>query len=200
MLRRLFLIERFALVGVLLVGSGLGQNIPEQTQSNIRQLIDDLQQDLVKGNQIDQLFSPTSRLTEKLKIDALAQHGFLSFKVMNFTTADLQLLDADHAALPATVEWSTRGQEASKTTTLRFVKERGTWYFERADFWEVSTWWFFFPLIGIAIAYGCGAVVMYRHTNRQGWRNVRKKATWQALAVIPFSPFVYFSKRPWETT
>lgn len=175
------------------------QGVQDEPQVEIHQLIDGLEHSAVAGSPVDQFFSPSVRVSEKTKIDALQARGFLNFEIVDYTLKDLRFQDTQHASLPATVKWSTRTEEASTTTTLRFVKEQGAWYFDRADFWEVSVGWFFFPLIAIAIAYGIGAVLMYRHVDRQRWVDPRRKTLWSALSIVPFLPFLYFARKPWST-
>jgi len=92
---------------------------------------------------------------------------------------------------------STR-PETRRVPNLLFVKDQGVWYFADTDFWEVSFLWFF-PMIAYGASYGCGVVIMYWHSNRQQWVNPRKKGLWQVLALVPFSFFFYFARRPWAT-
>lgn len=186
------------LIVIFLMGRLLAQDVLGQPQASIVQLIGGLQQAVVNGSPVDKFFSPSARVNEKAKIDAFAAKGFLKFQIIGYTLKDLRLRDEEHASLPATVNWSTRTQEASKSTTLRFVREQGAWYFEQPDFWTVSVSWLFFPLIALAIAYGCGAVVMYHHSNRQHWVRPSRKNVWQALSIVPLLPFLYFHRKPWN--
>jgi len=188
----------FIAVAVLLSCS-YGQDTVDQPQTSIQQLIDGIQKSVIDGSSVDRFFSPTLRLSEKDKIEGLRKRGFLTFQISDYSLKDLRLDDAQHASIPVTVKWSTRGQEASTTTTLKFVKDQGAWYFAQADFWEVSIWWVFFPLIAVAVAYGCGAVLMYWHADRQQWLNPRKKTIWQTLSIVPFAPFFYLARKPWTT-
>jgi len=188
----------FMAVAVLLSCS-YGQDAVDQPQTSIRQLIVGIQQAALDGSPVDRFFSPSLRVSEKDKIDALQKRGFLTFQIVDYSLKDLRLQDAQHASIPVTVKWSTRGEEASTTTTLKFVKDQGVWYFAHADFWEVSVWWLFFPMIALAVAYGCCAVLMYRHADRQQWLNPRKKTIWQSLSIVPFAPFFYSARRPWTT-
>jgi uncharacterized protein YchJ len=191
-------INRLIPLLMILIVSAFAQDAPETPQASVRRLIDGLQEAIGNGSPVDQFFSPSVRANEKAEIDALAKRGFLKFEIVDYTLKDLRLQDERHAALPVTVKWSTRTEEASRTTTLRFVKEQGAWYFEHADFWKVSLGWFFFPLIALAIAYGISAVVMNRHVQRQQWANPRRRMLWQALSIIPLSALVYFARKPWS--
>jgi hypothetical protein len=183
---------------ILLLGGVFAQDASDQPQASIRNLIDGLQQAIRSGSPVDQFFNPSVRIREKAKIDALATRGFLNFQILDYTMKDLRLHDEQHASLPATLKWSTRTEEASKSATIRFIKEQGAWYFEDAGFWEVSIGWFFVPLIGLAVAYGVSAVVMNRHVGRQQWVSPRRKMLWQALSIVPLLPLVYFARKPWS--
>jgi hypothetical protein len=182
---------------VLLCSNARGQDAPNQSQENIRQLIDGLEQAVVGGSPVDRFFSPNARRNERTKIQALQAQPFISFQIVGYTLKDLEFSDPQHASLPATIKWSTRNQETSTTATLRFVREQGAWYFEQADFWQVSSLWLLFPLLAISVAYACGAVGMYWHSNRQQWASPKKRVAWGALAIVPFAPFFYFARKPW---
>jgi hypothetical protein len=186
-------------VVILLARISHGQDTSDQPQASIRQLIDGVQRAAMSGSAVDQFFTPSIRVSEKSKIDDLRARAFLTFEITDYTLKDLRLEDAQHASLPVTVKWSTRGQETSSTTTLRFVKEQGVWYFAQPDFWQVSPLWLLFPLLAISVAYACTAVGMYWHSNRQQWLNPGRKTLWQALAIVPMLPFFYFSRKPWST-
>jgi hypothetical protein len=185
-------------IAVLLTGLVYGQDATSDPRASIAKLLDGLQKAALSGAPVDQYFSPDSRISERANIESLQAKGFIKFEFVDYTLKDLQLQDAQHATLPVTVTWSTRNEGASKTTTLRFVREQGVWYFATADFWEVSFLWFF-PMIAYGASYGCGVVIMYWHSNRQQWANPRKKALWQVLALAPFSLFFYFARKPWTT-
>jgi hypothetical protein len=115
-----------ATVATVLVCVVYGQNASD--------LIDGVQEAAINGSAVDQFFTPSIRVNQKSKIDHLQTQGFLTFQIADYTLKDLRLEDAKHASLPVTVKWSTCGEEASKTTTLRFVKEQDKWYFAQADF------------------------------------------------------------------
>jgi hypothetical protein len=168
-------------------------------QASITKLLSDFQHAAVRGGPVDQFFSPEVRGREKRKIDSLQSKPFLKFAIADYNLSkDLKVEDANHATLDATINWETRDEQASKTTTLHFEQEGGTWYFSSVDFWVVSVVWVV-PLIAIGVAYGCGLAFMYWHSNKQQWPNPRKKTLWQTLAVVPFSIFFYWSRRPWTT-
>jgi hypothetical protein len=192
------MIHFVVLVLIGFVSNVYGEGSDEQTREEIKQLINDFQRTVIQEASLDHFFAPSVQANEKVRIDALHTQGFLTFEIIDYTMKDLTFQDAQHAALPVTVKWSTRTEEASTTTTLRFAKENGTWYFARADFWEVSVGWFVFPLTTFAIAYGITAVVMYRHANRQVWNTPNRKTLWSILSIIPFAPFLYFARKPWR--
>lgn len=175
-----------------------GVAMPDQDLASIHQLIDGFQQAIVDKAPVEQFFSPSARAAKREDIDALQSQGFLSFGITDYNLNDAQLQDAEHVSLPVTVKWSTRDREASKTMKLRFVKEQGKWYFENVDFWRISFLWFFLPLITIAVAYGCGVVIMYWHVGRQQWVDASKKTLWQTLSIVPLLPFLYFARKPWS--
>ena len=185
-------------VAVLLAGFVYGQDAASDPQASIAKLLDGLQKATLTGAPLDQFFSPNARISQRANIESLQAKGFTKFEFADYTLKDLHLEDTQHATLPVTVKYSTRNEESSKTTTLRFVKDQGVWYFADTDFWEVSFLWFF-PMIAYGASYGCGVVIMYWHSNRQQWVNPRKKALWQVLALVPFSFFFYFARRPWAT-
>ncbi len=185
-------------IAVLLAGFLYGQDATSDPQASIAKLLDGLQKAIAGGAHVDQFFSPNARVSERTRIENLQTKGFTKFEIVDYTLKDLQFQDTQHATLPVTVKWSTRNEESSKTTTLRFVRDQGVWYFAKADFWEVSFLWFF-PMIAYGASYGCGVVIMYWHSNRQQWGNSRKKALWQVLALAPFSLFFYFARKPWAT-
>jgi hypothetical protein len=183
-------------VAVLLAGFVYGQDVTSDPQANIAKLLDGLQKAALTGASVDQFFSPNTRISQRANIESLRAKGFTKFEFADYTLKDLQLEDTQHATLPVTVKYSTRNEESSRTTTLRFVKDQGVWYFADADFWEVSFLWFF-PIIAYGAAYGCGVVIMYWHSERQRWSSSRKKFLWQVLTLAPFSLFFYFARRPW---
>ncbi|MGD0415650.1 MAG: hypothetical protein ABSA80_09875 [Terriglobales bacterium] len=190
---------KLALLLVLLVcttGVFYGQDEKSAVQNNVAQLLDGLAKSAVSGAPVSQFFSPSTRISQRESIDSLQKKGFTSFEFTNYSLKDLQLEDARHATLPATVRWSAHDEEASTTTRLHFVKEQSSWYFADAGFWEVSFLWFA-PMIAYGACYGCGAVVMYWHSNRQVWVNTRGKFRWQVLALVPLSIFFYFVRKPW---
>jgi len=162
----------------------------------IGKLIDDLQKAIANGSSVDQLFSSNAHGRETGKIRALQTKGFLTFQIVDYTLKDLKMRDSRHATLPVTVKWSTRDEHASTTTTLEFEKDQTSWYFAKADFWEVSFFWFF-PMILYGIGYGCGVVIMFWHSKRKNWVNPKKIVLWQVLAVLPFSLPLYFARTPW---
>jgi hypothetical protein len=186
-------------VAVLLTAFVHGQDATSEPQASIAKLLDGLQKAAVTGAPVDQFFSPNARISQRANIESLRAKGFTKFEFADYTLKDLQLEDTQHATLPVTVKYSTRNEESSKTTTLRFVEDQGVWYFAEADFWEVSFLWFF-PMIAYGACYGCGVVIMYWHSNRQQWANSRRKALWQGLALAPFSLFFYFARKPWATS
>ncbi len=185
-------------VAVLLAGFVHGQDATSGPQASIAKLLDGLQKAAVTGASVDQFFSPSARISEKANIESLQAKGFTKFEFADYTLKDLHLEDTQHATLPVTVKYSTRTEESSKTTTLRFVKDQGVWYFAATDFWEVSFLWFL-PMIAYGACYGCGVVTMYWHSNRQHWGSSGGKALWQMLALVPFSLFFYFVRKPWAT-
>jgi hypothetical protein len=187
-----------ALLLFLLTGFTYPENAASEPQGSILRLLDGLQKAAMTGAPMDQFFSPSARGREKKNIAALQREGFTKFQFVDYSLKDLQLQDADHATLPVTVEYSTRDEEGSRTTTLQFVREQGVWYFAKADFWEVSFLWFL-PMIGYGACYGCGVFIMYWHSNRQNWANPKKKTLWQILLFVPFSLFFYFVRKPWAT-
>ena len=176
-----------------------GQDAASDPKASITKLLDGLQKAAVTGAPVDQYFGPDARISEKHSIEDLQNKGFTKFEFVDYTLKDLQFQDPDHATLPVTVRYSTRSEESSRTATLQFIRDQGAWYFANAGFWEVSFIWFF-PLIAFGAGYGCCVVIMYWHSNRQHWANSRKKTLWQTLAVVPFSVFFYFAKRPWATS
>ena len=185
-------------IAVLLAGFVHGQDATSDPRASIAKLLDGLQKAALTGGPVDQFFSPSTRIGERADIESLQAKGFTKFEFADYTLKDLRLEDAQHATLPVTVKYSTRNEESSRIATLRFVNDQGVWYFEKADFWEVSFLWFF-PMIAYGAAYGCGVVIMYWHSNRQQWGNSRKKALWQVLVLVPFSLFFYFTGKPWAT-
>jgi hypothetical protein len=190
-------------IAFILLGAAYGQLSSEQhssdPQASIAKLISDFQHAAVSGGPVDQFFGPEARSRDKRKIDSLQAKPFLKFAIADYNLAkDLKLEDANHATLNATINWETRDEQASKSTTLSFEQEGGTWYFSNAGFWAVSVVWVV-PLIALGLAYGCGLAFMYWHSSRQQWANPRKKTLWQTLAVVPFSIFFYWSRRPWTT-
>lgn len=190
-----------SILAFMLLGAAHGQPSSDP-RANIAKLISDFQHAAVSGAPVDQFFSPEARSRDKRKIDSLQSKPFLKFTIADYNLPKgLKLVDANHATLDATVNWETRDEQASKTTTLSFEQEGGTWYFSSADFWAVSVMWVVFgvPLIILVVAYGCGVTFMYWHSNKQQWSNPRKKTLWQTLAVVPFSIFFYWSRRPWTT-
>jgi hypothetical protein len=186
-------------IAVLLTGFTYGQDATSDPQASIAKLLNGLQKAAVSGAPVSQFFSPNARISERETIESLQAKGFTKFEFADYTLKDLQFQDPEHATLPVTVKYSTRNEESSKTTTLRFVRDQGAWYFAKADFWQVSFLWFF-PMIAYGASYGCGVVIMYWHSNRQQWANVRKKVLWQGLALAPFSFFFYFARKPWATS
>ena len=134
-----------------------GQDRVFESQSSIAKLLDGFQKAAVAGAPLEQFFSPSVRTSEKDQIESLQRKEFIKFEFVNYSLKELQFPDAAHATLPVTVQYSTRDEESSRTTTLRFVCDQGAWYFANADFWEVSFVWFF-PIIAYAVAYGCGVV------------------------------------------
>ncbi len=119
--------RQFIAVAVLLTGGAYGQDASDQPQAGIRQLIVGIQQAVMDGSPVDRFFSPSLRLREKDKgrIDAQQKRGFLTFQIVDYSLKDLRLEDGQHASIPVTVKWSTRGEDASTTTTLKFVKDQG---------------------------------------------------------------------------
>lgn len=176
----------------------LAQGKPDDAKSEIPRLIEAVQQAISTNSNAEQFFSPALRSQQKSKIDSLQAKGFLKFEISDYSIADLEMKDSQHASLPVTIKWSTRTQEASKSTTLYFVKDGGHWFLADADFWEVSIGWFAIPILAFAIAYGVIAVFTYLHASRQAWADGRKKVLWQTLAIVPFAPFFYFHRRPWS--
>jgi len=190
---------KLAILLVLLVSMTrvfYGQDEQSAAQNSIAQLLDGLAKSAASGTPVNQFFSPSTRISQRESIDNLQKKGFTSFEFTNYSLKDLQLEDAQHATLPATVRWSAHDEEASTTTRLHFVKEQSSWYFADAGFWEVSFLWFA-PMIAYGACYGCGVVLMYWHSNRQAWVNPRSKVRWQVLALVPFSFFFYFLRKPW---
>jgi hypothetical protein len=182
----------------LVNGQLLAQDVSDEPHDSIAKLLNLVPKAVVSGDSLDQFFSSDARVQQKAALQALQKKAFLKFEIADYALKDLNLEDPEHASLPVTIRWSTRTEEASKATTLRFVRDHGTWYFADADFWEVSVAWFFVPLILLAIAYGCGAVIMYRHVDRHQWVNQDRKTLWQSFAMVPFVPFFYFAKKPWK--
>jgi hypothetical protein len=175
-----------------------GQDEKSAAQSEIRSLIDELAKSAVSGSQVSQFFSPSTRVNQKNDIDSLQKKAFTSFEFINYSWKELEFEDAQHAKLPVTVKWSTRTEEASLTATLKFVKDGGTWYFANADFWDTSiVWWLSVPLMAFSVCYAIGTVIMYRHVERQDWRNSRKKVFWEFVSLVPFAFFFYFKSKPW---
>jgi hypothetical protein len=188
----------FLILTLLLWSTAYGQPSSDP-QASIAKLMSDFQNAAVSGGPVDQYFSPAVRDRERRQIDSLQKKPFLKFAFADYNLAkDLKFVDANHATLSATINWETRDEQASKTTTLSFEQEGGTWYFSSARFWAVSMVWAI-PLIALGIAYGGGLGFMYWHSNRQRWPNPGKKASWQTLAVVPFSIFFYWTRRPWTT-
>ena len=179
----------------MLAGFVYGQDAASDPQASIAKLLDGLQKAALTGAPLDQFFSPNARMSQRANIESLQAKGFTKFEFADYTLKDLQLEDTQHATLPVTVKYSTRNEESSKPFVC---KDQGVWYFADTDFWEVSFLWFF-PMIAYGASYGCGVVIMYWHSNRQQWVNPRKKALWQVLALVPFSFFFYFARRPWAT-
>jgi hypothetical protein len=173
-----------------------GQGDKASAQANIAQLLDAFSKSAVSGAPVEPYFSSQARDGDGMEIKRLQAMGFTQFEFIKFSWKELEFQDDQHASLPVTVKWSTRDEETSRTATLRFVREQSGWRFAGADFWEVSFLWFI-PLIAYGSCYGCGAVVMYWHSNRQRWGNPRLKVVWQVLALVPFSIFFYFARRPW---
>jgi hypothetical protein len=187
-----------SIIAFILLGVVYGQPSSDP-QASIAKLMSDLQHAAVSGAPVGQFFSPEVRSRDKRKIDSLQSKPFLKFTIADYNLAkDLDFEDANHATLNATINWETRDEQASKTATLSFEQIDGTWYFSNANFWAVSVVWVI-PLIALGVAYGCGLGFMYWHSNRQQWSNQRKKTLWQTLAVVPFSIFFYWSRRPWTT-
>ena len=176
----------------------MAQGTPEDAKAEISGLIKAVQQAISTSSNAEQFFSPSIRSQQKSKIDSLKTQGFLEFEISDYSIADLEMEDGQHASLPVTIKWSTRTQEASKSTTLHFVKDGGHWFLTDADFWDVSIGWFAIPILAFAIAYGAIAVFTYLHVSRQAWADGRRKVLWQTLAVVPFAPFFYFHRRPWS--
>ncbi len=172
------------------------QNAPDMN-SDIARILDNLPKAVVAGVPISQFFSSGARGKQQASIAKLQKQPFLKFEFVDYSLKELDITDGTHASLPVTVRWSTRSSEASKTTTLHFVKESGNWYLDDVNFWDVS-FLPFIPLLVLGLLYGTGFLVMYLHANRQTWQNPGRKNLWQALAVIPLAPFFYFAKRPWR--
>jgi hypothetical protein len=195
-------IGRFGLgVATMALLSLLSQGQPATAleQTGIAELLVNFQKAILTTAPADQFFSPEVRAAKRAEIERLSSKGFTKFEITNYSLKDLYFEDPQHATLAATIRWSTRNEEASKTTTLRFTKDQGHWYFANVDFWEVSLAWFF-PLILYGICYGTGLTVMYWHSGRQHWPTTRRKLLWQLLAFLPFSLPLYFAKKPWATS
>ncbi len=60
--------------------------------------------------------------------------------------------------------------------------------------------WLLLPVVLVAVSYACGPVIMYRHVERQQWSSPREKFLWEVLAVVPFSVFFYFARKPWTAS
>lgn len=186
------------ILALILLGSAHAQPSSDP-EASIAKVISDFQHAVVSGAPVDQFFSPEVRSRNKRKIDSLQSKPFLKFAIADYNfPKGLKLVDANRATLDATIKWETRDGQASKTTTLSFEQVDGAWYFSNADFWAVSMVWVI-PLLVLGVAYGCVLAFMYWHSNRQQWPNPRKKTLWQTLAVVPFSIFFYWSRRPWTT-
>jgi hypothetical protein len=183
-------------MAVLGTALAYGQGGTTDPKVGIAELLDGLQTAAVRGTPVTEFFSPSARISDKKAILTLQTKGFTRFEFADYTLKDLQFQDADHATLHVTVRYSTRNEESSRTTTLRFVREQGAWYFAKGDFWEVSFLWFF-PMIAYGACYGCGVFVMYWHSKGQDWASSKKKTLWQLLTLVPFSLFFYFARKPW---
>lgn len=192
--RLLLVVVPFAM---LIVGPVLAQQNAPNSNSDIAHILDDLPKAVVAGSPISQFFSSGARRRQPASIDKLQKQPFLKFEFVDYSLKELDIADGTHATLPVTVRWSTRSSEASKATTLHFVKESGNWYLDDVNFWDVS-FLPFIPLLVLGLLYGAGFLVMYLHANRQPWQNPARKKFWEVLAVIPLAPFFYFAKQPWR--
>ena len=193
---------RSASLGLFILLSGIfvlnAQDIPQEPRQSIELLLDKFQKAAVAGTPVDSFFSPDVRARQASQIHALDTKPFLTFQITDFSWKELEQQDADHAALPVTVSYSTRNEGGSRSATLHFVRIQGAWYFADADFWDVS-WFWIFPIVMYGAAYGSGVVFMFWHSNRQHWDNLSEKRLWAVLSFLPSSLLFYWIRKPWKT-